>query len=188
MTRHDQARPGMTRHDQARPGMTRHDQARPGRAPCFRSALSAAGAEGPEKLQEVGAVALRSGSLAAVMRSIQLQVRLQGKGAVSKNAVGAVVLRSGSIAALYAAHVSRHCANLVTRWVARKGAISQSAKVALIKNRCCAWIGHRVLGSSSKPVNLKIRIAVALGLVTEFWAAYHKLLDKDSLAVLATLF
>eukprot|EP00967_Tisochrysis_lutea_P101430 scaffold152204_cov18-Tisochrysis_lutea.AAC.1 len=91
------------------------------------------GAEGPEKLQEVGAVALRSGSLAAVMRSIQLQVRLQGKGAVSKNAVGAVVLRSGSIAALYAAHVSRHCANLVTRWVARKGAISQSAKVALIK-------------------------------------------------------
>ncbi|KAF5829233.1 hypothetical protein DUNSADRAFT_16391 [Dunaliella salina] len=33
--------------------------------------LSTAGAGGPEKLQEVGAVALRSGSLAAVMRSIQ---------------------------------------------------------------------------------------------------------------------
>uniref|UniRef100_A0A7S3VJY0 Armadillo repeat-containing protein 8 n=1 Tax=Dunaliella tertiolecta TaxID=3047 RepID=A0A7S3VJY0_DUNTE len=41
--------------------------------------LITSGAEGPEKLQEVGAVALRSGSLAAVMRSIQAASGMDAK-------------------------------------------------------------------------------------------------------------
>jgi len=40
----------------------------------LRSHSLPAGAEGPQKLQEAGAVALRSGSLAALLRSIQVSL------------------------------------------------------------------------------------------------------------------